>query len=118
MFGERLGDLTLELLDLGDQRPEQPDQGEHELPAGMDFDLAGATFRGAAKLAQQLRRGLAPAVVLATEERRQPLLAERSGLDRAWILLQERQRDRAVERAEDLDRSRPEAFQLGPQLVS
>ena len=57
-------------------------------------------------------------VVPVAEERGQPLLTEGSGLGEAGILLQERQRDRAVKRAEDLDRSRPEPLELGAQLVA
>ena len=56
--------------------------------------------------------------MLAGEERGQALLAQRSGLDRAGVLLQERQRDRALELVEDPDRAGPEALQLGAQLVA
>ena len=70
--------------------------------AGVGLDLAGAALGGAAEPAEQLRRGLAPAVVLAGEEPLQALLAQRPGVGRAGVALQERQRDRAVESAEDL----------------
>jgi hypothetical protein len=52
------------------------------------------------------------------KERRQALDAERAGVLRAGVALQERERDRAVERAEQTDRRGPEPFELGAQLVA
>ena len=57
------------------------------------------------------------AVVLAGQESLKPLLAQATRVGGAWVALQERERDQVVQIAEQADWSRPEALELGAQLV-
>jgi len=57
------------------------------------------------------------AVALARQERPEPLLAESARVGGARVARQERERDQVVQIAEQADRSRPEALELGAQLV-
>jgi hypothetical protein len=56
--------------------------------------------------------------VRAVKERLQALFTERPRVRRAGVALQERERDLAVEIAEQADRAGPEALELCAQLVS
>ena len=66
---------------------------------------------------QQLRRGLAVAVVVGLQESGQPLLAQTAGVHRAGIAGQERKRDRAVDVSEQSDGAGPEPLKFCAQLV-
>jgi len=71
------------------------------------------------QLGQQLLGLLAAGVVLAGQERRDPLGAQRAGVGGARVALKERERDRAVQiaKAKQANRPRLEALKLGVQLV-
>ena len=85
---------------------------------GVGFELAGAPGWCAAEPVEQLAGRLAPAVVVARQPLRQALVGQRARVDGRRVTLQERERDRAVEIAEDHGRSGPEALQLSAQLVA
>ena len=81
------------------------------------FRFAGAPFGGAAQAFEQGLRGAAPAVAVLGEEAGQALGPEARGRFGRRIALEEGERDRAGESAEDAGGARPEALQQGGQLV-
>ena len=111
------GDLALELVDRSDDRFKRRDQREHRRAAGLAFERSGPALGRATELGQQFGRRLVAAVALARQERPEPLLAQPARVGRAWVALEERERDQVVQIAEQADRSRPEALELCAQLV-
>jgi hypothetical protein len=88
------------------------------VPASQGLDLCGSSGRRLAQTLEQLRRRRAVVVVVSPQERRQALLTEPVGVRGAGIALQERERDRAGQIAEQPDRSGPEPLKLRAQLVA
>ena len=112
MLTHRVGDLALERLDLRGEGLERLDERQHQRSTGGQLGLANASFGRAPELGQQLRRLLAPGVMLAGEERPKALPAQGTRDGRAGVVLQERERDRAVQIAEQPDRAGPEPLEL------
>jgi hypothetical protein len=73
----------------------------HEFSLGFAFRFAGAPFWGAAQAFEQGLRGAAPAVAVLGEEAGQALGPEARGRFGRRIALEEGERDRAGEIAED-----------------
>ena len=82
---EGLADLGGQLADLLDDRLQRADDCEHDLPAGLGFELAGAPFRGVAQAAQQLAGGAPTGVAVPVKERRESLLPEPAGVCRTGV---------------------------------
>jgi hypothetical protein len=72
-------DLRGEQAEPLDQGPQRGDQGEHAPAPRVGFQLAGAPRWRVAQPLEQLGRRLAPAVVVAREPLREPLLAQAAG---------------------------------------
>ncbi len=115
---KRTGDLGVEIGDLGDHRLERAHERQHDLPASRGLDLFGAPGRRLTQALEQLHRRRAVVVAVSPQERRQALLAEPAGVRGAGVALQERERDRAGQMAEESDRRRPEPLKLRAQLVA
>jgi hypothetical protein len=108
VLAQRGRDLAVELLDLGDERPDRRDQREHERSAGAQLRrdqrehersagaqlrLADASLGCPSELREQRGGLLATRIPLARKERRQTLFAERTRVGWARVALQERERD-------------------------
>jgi hypothetical protein len=115
---QRAGDLRVKPSDLATDRLQRGHERQHDLPARRDLDLAGAALGRLAQPFEQLSGGLFVVVVAGFQERLKALLPQPVGVFRAWVTLQERQRDRAVEIVEQADRGRPEPLKLSTQLVA
>ena len=87
---------------------------QHQLAAGGQLKLADAALGSAPELGEQLRGLLAAGVALAGEKRGQARLAQPARVGRARVALKERERDLAVQIAEQAERSGPEPLELGP----
>ena len=118
MLAHRGGDLRLQLLDLPVERLDRRGQAEHQLPAGGQLELPDPGYGGAAELCEQLRGLLAAGVVLAEEEPVQARFSQAARIRGAGVALKERERDLAVQIAEQAQRTRPEPRKLRAQLVS
>ena len=86
--GERGADLAGEFADVLDDRLRRGDQGEDDLAARF-LERAGAPARASVRAAERLARVAGRAVVLASEEARHPLLAERARVGRGRVALEE-----------------------------
>ena len=118
VLAHRGGDLALELLDLPVERLDRRDQAQHQLAAGGQLELADPGRGGAAELCEQLRGLLAAGVALPDEEPVQARFSQAARVRGAGVALKERERDLAVQVAEQADRTGPELRELRAQLVA
>src|ERR1019366_7604507 len=94
--------------DLLDHHLQRAGEVQHDRPAAQGLDLAGTTGRSGPQPLEQLCGGLAVGVVVGLQKRSVALLAQPLRIVRAWVAGQERERDRAVDRGEQPDRTGPE----------
>ena len=104
---QRSTDLAGQLADTRHERLERGDQRQHDLPARLGLQLARSALGGAPEPVQQLLWAATAAVAVTRQEAGHSVLAERARVSRGRVLLEERQRDRAVDLGEHLDRAGP-----------
>ena len=111
-------DLAGQQADLLHHRPQGRHQPKHDPPARLGLGRPSAP-RPAPPAGDQADSAgpRTAAVAMAGEKGRQPALAQAARVSGGRVALQEGQRDRRVDLAEDRRRPGPEALELGPQLV-
>jgi hypothetical protein len=110
-------DLPLGLLDLLVDHRDRRHQAEDQRSADVQFELADPGLGSTAELREQLPGLLAVRVVLPDEEPVQARFSEAARVGGAGVALKERERDPAVQVAEQPQRTGPEPRKLSAQLV-
>jgi hypothetical protein len=112
------GDLAGELADLLDDRAQRGSECDHGGASCVLLEFVDDGGRCAAQLPQQLGGSALAAIGITCEETFEAFLAETTRVGGAWVELEERERDRAVDSGEDLLGAGPECLQLRAELVS
>jgi hypothetical protein len=116
-LGDQVLDPAGEFGQLGDQRLQGTRQRAHQLAFGVGLGLTGAAISSTAQAFEQRVGGAPPAVAMLGEEAGEALGPEAGGRFGRGIALEEGERDRTGEIAEDPRGAGPEALEHAAQLV-